>query len=338
MVLSVYEKKKLERLNQKGIVIEELYYNTNNSRNEYFVRSSDGKMNDKIIDKALYQKRYFKGDECIRVLEKFNPNLHFTILDYNNEEEIVRCPNCGAEGKIVDFIDGCPYCFSSFNFGIHNSNVIKMEVIQQIFSRGFWRIHIIFSVLLLFAAIFIRLKFQLSWGIIISTMLYVYLVFFSNSLIVYFVYLCINSNKKESTYKISRKSVWNSDEDEDVFYKNLYTEMLIWFYSEASEKDLIDFDIINYKDLTIEGDRINIQLTIRKVYFIQDTTNVEKDEYKVTMLKNVSYKNHKNISIFQCSGCGAAVNISDKECKFCGNINNIKNEWIMGSIEKIKPI
>ena len=127
MVISVYEKEKLDRLKDKKIVIETIYYNPNTSSDEVYVRSTDGKMNDTIKYKAIKEKRYFLKDECIFIEKNFDKNTLYNIVNYDNEDEIIECTNCGHSGKKIDLIDGCPYCKTIFNFGANAVNHTKKQ-------------------------------------------------------------------------------------------------------------------------------------------------------------------------------------------------------------------
>ena len=146
MLASVYERKKLKRLEEKGIVIETLYYNVNQTKGKIYTRATDGKILDNVTDKAIKEKRYFKNDGCIYREDNFNPRIHYTIKTYQNEDEDIKCPNCGNRGKVKDFIDNCPYCNTNFNFGISDTNGSIREKRNKMYKalskkdqKNFWK-------------------------------------------------------------------------------------------------------------------------------------------------------------------------------------------------------
>ena len=100
MITSVYEKKKIKRLNEKNLVIETLYYNPNANVEHIYVRTTDGKRNEEIYLRPIKEKRYFLNNECIFVDNNFNKDCLYTIKNYEDENEKISCPNCGNEGKV----------------------------------------------------------------------------------------------------------------------------------------------------------------------------------------------------------------------------------------------
>ena len=340
MIISVYEKSKMKRLKEKEIVIEEIYHNTNQRNSPKFVRATDGKMNDNIIDKALYEKRYFYNNECIKVENNFDNLIHYTIKSYNDEQEVITCPNCGNKGKVIELIDGCPYCSTNFNLGISNLNITKKQILSQLFAEDFYKTCRIFLIPYLIIAAIVSLVSQ---SLIVFVFWLILIMFIAPGLIlIWLIYLCIKPTQppKEMSYSNARKEMWKIEKNENTFYNDLYTELMIYFYNDknnALERDLIDFNIVEYNGITFYGEeKIDVYLTLRKNYFVNKKIKTYDTKYKITMkYNNKDMINNENYKIIQCKSCCSNIDIMSKECKYCGRISNIKNEWILDSMKKI---
>ena len=112
---SVIEKLHKERLEEKNIVIEDMF----SRHGEILVRSTDGQRNDNVVNCPRIEKRYFHNNEFIYSEKKFDKNATYTFY-FGNDEDPLSCPNCGYKGKVKDFNDGCPFCKTYFkhNYGL----------------------------------------------------------------------------------------------------------------------------------------------------------------------------------------------------------------------------
>jgi len=329
MIASIYERKKLKRLEEKGIVIETLYYNVNQSNGKTYVRATDGKMLDDITDKAIKEKRYFKNGECIYRENNFNPRIHYTIKTYQNEDEDIKCPNCGNRGKAKNFIDNCPYCNTNFNFGISNTNRSSREKIQNITSPKFWVLYALSVIIstILFKLLFNKKVFASTVILLIITMLMLFLI---GTLIIGII-----REKRNKMYKTlskqDQKNIWKSEKNEKTFYNDLYKEIVSYLYCQ---KDLIDFDILDYNGIEfINETEIRTSCDIRKVTY-QNEIKSERKQLNIKMKYQESNKIDENYKTINCSNCGASIDISKKECNHCEKIININNEWIMEEIKE----
>lgn len=334
MITSIYERKKNNKLKEKGLAIETLYYNVNQSNPKIYIRATDGKMLDNITDKAIKEKRYFLKNECIHIEKNFNPRIHYTIASYNDENEIIKCPNCGNTGKAIDFIDNCPYCETNFNFGINNNNVSKREKIYKITNPFFW---IMYAIILIMTTIittnttsnfnpltFIIVLICLSLPLLITCIIVLIII---KSIIAH-----INPNYN-SLSKIDKKNIWKIDKNENTFYNDLYKEITAHLYQK---KDLIDFDIIEYYGLEfISDEEIKISCKLKEISYTNKII-CEKYNLNIIMKYKDSKKIKENYKTINCPGCGASIDISNKICNYCGRITNNNNEWNIEKIEEIK--
>ena len=332
MVISVYEKEKIKRLNEKNIVIETLYYNPNNSKGFVFVRSTDGKMNDVINYKAIKEKRYFYNDECIFTEKKFDSDFLYNIVNYEDENEKIICPNCGNSGKVGELIDGCPYCGTIFNFGVDGINNSKKQLVYQFHTKSALKIYFLISficALLMFLSL-ILMKIPVLVSIVFS--IPVGLVGAQGLSIIAIVIISVIRQKKNPLYGFERYEniMWKISKDEKVFYNNFTAELMIKLYEQ---KDLIDFEIIDYCNVDfLSEDDVVVTCKVREVYY-NDKIDVFENTYKIKTKYNSERK--KSDTTIQCLGCGSSISVTQKKCNHCDRINDFRNEWIIDSIEKI---
>ncbi len=352
MIVSIYEKNRLNRLNNKGIVIETIYKSDSESKREY-VRATDGKVNDSVLGKLIYQKRFFKGEECIDVIEDFGHKVRYTIKSYNDENEIICCPNCNHKGRVIDFIDNCPYCGTNFNIGINNQSYGRRYLYspsrEDVSSTQIVIEYIVvFSVLIcmlspllgMIATMFTEEIYPMIWGLALLPIGLIVTLIFVNIL----KYMYAKKGEYIGNVVKKEKNIFkNYGKKQDTFYNDLYTELMLLYYNDKNnidDADLIDFDILDYKNLTEEEKgKLSIKLKIRKIYYSEDKIHTQLNNYKVTMKQNENItKKEDNFLVINCPSCGSSIDVTDKECKYCGRINNSKNDWILEKIERVESL
>lgn len=328
MLISVYEKEKLKRLEEKKLIEETIYYNPNNSSDEVFVRSSDGKMCDEIYRKAIKEKRYFQDDECVFVEKNFDKNILYNIVNYNDENEIIECRNCGNSGAVRDFINGCQYCRTVFNFGINDIYSVKKQFISQIHFKRDIMVYLFITIITYLILLFLPFESDsFNWWSLIPA---AFIISISPSLIIN-IFISVLKQKNNSDYGLEKYAAvkWKIKKDEKVFYNNFKAELMIKLYEKV---DLIDFEIIDYLNVDfLSEDEIIVTCKIRELYY-KDKMIVSEEVYKVKMHYN--NKACKSNNVINCLSCGNTIDITQEKCSYCGRINDSKNEWIMDSIEK----
>lgn len=334
MVISIYEKEKIKRLKEKNIVIETIYYNLNNNKNDVFVRSTDGKMNDTINYKAIKEKRFFLNDKCILVEKNFDSKFLYNIENYTDENELISCPNCGNNGKVSELVDGCPYCRTIFNFGMNDTNNSKKQLVYKLDLKNDIKIFYVVFVahILFFSLIFWHIKVPIVLALAYS---FIIALFFSPilSLIITIIRL-IKSQKNNPYYGLEhyKNIIWKISRDEKIFYNNFKAELMIKLYEQ---NDLIDFEIIDYSNIEfLSEDELIITCKVREIYY-NSKISISENTYKVKNHHNDINCIKKNDKVIECRGCGASIDITQKKCNYCDRINDFKNEWVIESMEKI---
>lgn len=324
MIISVYEKEKIKRLNKNNIVIEEHYYNPNQRNSPIYIRATDGMILDNFFDKALKQKKYFLNGKCIYCLDDFNSNIHYNICHFNDENEIVKCPNCGNNNKAILMLDGCPYCKSFFNFGINNLNSAKRQKVTRILSPLFF---VIFFIILFISFLLICFSNSESNNILFSLLITLGIGF----PLFIFMFLCFRiikvifrTDHRHDYSVINKNNIWNSTRDEKRFYNDFYRELILYLFSNES---VIDFDILEYCKLDfINDDMVTILCVIRTIYF-ENHIYCKKNKYSFKLKYSDNNVEAVNYKVINCFGCGASISVSEQCCSYCGKINNYNNNW-----------
>lgn len=217
------------------------------------------------------------NNECIFVDNNFNKDCLYTIKNYEDENEKISCPNCGNEGKVSEFIDGCPYCKTIFNFGINNTNNSKNRLSYKYNSNGYYKYYLI---IYLITTIILAIFFSLFTDSFISAL-------FISSFFSPIPALIINVKLMEKmgiipivAYDESEDTNWKSTKDKTVFYNNLKAELMIKFYEK---EDLVDFEINSYEKLDFLSDEeIKVICKIKETYF-KDEIYILENIYEITL-------------------------------------------------------
>ena len=254
------------------------------------------------------------------------------------ENKNYKCPNCGMSGKVKDFINGCPYCGTSYNIDYKDKELGNKNTYDSVLKSNTYRIitlviDIIISMILSY--LFIKLKsrtfngFDISKVIILGVTMTLILYYFFNILDAYVVLGPVKKYKKKQNEK--QKEFWNRTKlDKQKFYNNLIFEIDKLY---KSNKDIIDYDIIDY-DKFNEYVKDNVQyveitMYTKVIYYINN-----KITTKVLDKKFILRNNNKNIielkdgiNVIKCPNCGANVNVLDHKCNYCKTEIGYLCEW-----------
>lgn len=351
MIASVYEKEQLRRLKEKNLVIETFY---SRNKDDYhreedgiFVRSSDGLMDEKITNKTIKEKRYFLNNKCIYRETNFNNDIVFNVDNIDIDDDIIICPNCGHQDNIEKFSNGCPYCKANYNIGINRinrtitttdkfaNNSIVTDQIIHIFILLFYVIGLPISIVGLFYDGTDRI---ISIIILISGIIYIAYCFKYKK-----IFKKKIKNKDGTINKVLqekydtqlegydfKKLPWLIDRDENEFYNSLSNNINSKLFS--INKDIIDFDLLKFISLDfISEDEVNIKCIIREVYFNNEIKSLYKN-YDILMKYNY-INDDSSYKVIKCSGCGASIDVNNKNCKYCGKEINNNTPWSIVDIK-----
>ena len=309
---TITDKKHIDRLNEKGIVIEDIFLR----KNKELIRRTDGKRLDEVFNATRIRKNYFFEDKCIYTETKFNKISNYTFVNYDNDD-FVKCPNCGNTGNIEDFDGGCPYCRTDFNIDYNYKRYdINFLPINDNLLLTLFFIILIGLPFLIFFIFFICMTFNNFLFLIISILL----ITLTMIIIIEKIPKPINEEKRK-------------------IINCLNYELNHYFYSNDEYKDLIDFHIKIYNKIDkkiIDGNLfVELEYIINKYYFTNNQI-IKKVDTEIAIMKNNEQLNKKKekVNIQKCSNCGASIDITKVKCEYCKAIIPKNIEWSLTKLQK----
>lgn len=308
-------------------------------------RNTDNSYNDDIKSGIILNKTYFKDDKPIHMEKIFNPSLLYTFMINSELEEERTCLNCGMNGKGKEFINGCPYCHSIYTIDFVDKNVagkanynyvmkdnkykIKTFIIDFIFCLIIFSIYFIYTKSIF--SIFDTLELL---GLSLIGSLVLFYAFYADDS--YLITKRVIKVKEKQNQK--QKIFWNNIEKYNIskkkFFNNLNSELNEYFYNDLipKNKNVIDFDIIDYEDYDYFIDKnnkinIKVKLELRVVEVKNDSIKSSTKEMSFVLVQNEIVEKEKGIYLVKCYGCGASIDIMKNECEYCGSKINYLQSW-----------
>lgn len=346
----IVEQVHLKRLKKLGINICTKY----KSNNIILEKNTDNTKNDNIKEAICLEKSYYKDKKLLCKISEFDPRIQYTYIKSNNGENEVTCPNCGNTSKEKDIVDGCPYCGTNYNMEYKDKDLGTKYHYDRVLQGSNYRIitliiDILISVILSYTYIANTSRTFNSYDIskivvltaILSLVLY-YLFYMIDATIIVFpikIYKdIINKKQIEFWDRMKAKNI-----SKKIFYNNVNYELQEYYYGEKSNnKDIIDYDIIDYislKEKIIENNKINvtIRVRIREVELKGNTISKKIVKREFTFEKNNEPLENitAGTNIIKCHNCGSSINITKSECEYCGSRINSYQEWYLVNKSKL---
>lgn len=321
---TITDKSQIDRLNEKGIIIEDIFLRYDKK----FIRKSDGSRLDQVFNASRIQKKYYYNNKCIYKEKNFNKNSNYTFATYSKDNKLV-CPNCGNEGNSNEFFEGCPYCDTSFNID-YQLKRYNFNPIKDTFDIRWFKF--ITGVVAIIMPIVLNYIVNKDWRIALLTILlfpisYTLTYFILSLLLAPFIFV----NGIITTYRESSK-IRNGEIDRNKIINSLVYELKQYYFNDKKYKDLIDFDILTYYYIytkTINNELyVEIKYKIRKYYFKNKRINKKINVEKVMLKYNNKHIDKKN-NIIMCDNCGASIDITKKHCEYCNTKVKNMQKWIL---------
>ena len=83
--------------------------------NDILERNSDNSHNDDVNKGILCSKEYYVDGSLKHKEKAFDTRIEYSYISKEEEDRSYRCPNCGMDGQLKDFLDVCPYCGTHYN-------------------------------------------------------------------------------------------------------------------------------------------------------------------------------------------------------------------------------
>lgn len=328
-----------KRLKEYNINIKTKY----KSENNFLERNSDNSRNDNIINGIVLEKEYYRDNKLLKVESKFDSRILYTYIYALNDEDKYKCPNCGMNGIVKDFKEGCPYCGTHYNIdylekdlgGKHYYDLIVNKTCYKIqkFIRSFILSFIIsFTFIKLTSRTFLMFDIiKVIIGTILIGLLLFYLFYYIDQI---FIMPSIQRKKEEENEQ--QRIFWNSMSQYNIskekFYNNINYNLREYYYSNKNP-NVIDFDILDYIKFEEENKKdliVKVTIEMRIVRIINNKI-ISKCENNTFEFKYVSSNNKISggINIIKCPNCGSSIDVREQKCTYCDAPHNYFQEWYL---------
>lgn len=317
-----------------------------NIKTKYFVgnniyeRNTDNSRNDDIKDGIRCRKEYYILNKLVHVENTFDTRIEYTFISHEDDELDYKCPNCGMNGKVKDFINGCPYCRSYYNIEYKDKELGSKNHYDRVIRSTKYRlitliIDIICSLILSF--IFIKTTSRtfnnfdiykiFIYGGILSLILYFFFYYIDAKAVLGFI--------KKYKDKENKKQIdfWNRTQiDKKTFFNNLNYEVRKKYYKEDN---IVDYDIIDYDSFeelkTNDSFKVKVNAYVRIVYYNNGKlySKYKEEEYILKRNTNNIIELKNGINYIKCSNCGASIDASHEHCDYCRTEIDYIQEWKM---------
>ncbi len=303
-------------------------------------RNTDNTVNDDIVSGIRCGKEYYV-DGNLKLTEKlFDSRIEYSYVAEKEINEHHKCPNCGMEGKVKEFLDGCPYCGTHYNIDYSNKDLGSKYHYDRVLRNKLYKVivgivDIIISTILCF--IYIKSTSRtfnnydigkiFIYGLILSVILY-YLFYIVDAYIV----LGPIKKYKDRINKRQQRFWDDSGLDKKDFFNNLNYEMGKYFYTK---ENLIDYDILDYLDFVgfkhKDKYHIRVEIEARLVYFKDGkiTSKIVKEDFTFVENTNETLELKDGVNLIKCFNCGASIDVNSGKCEYCGSPVKYLQKWIL---------
>ena len=337
----VVEEAKEKRLQEYGINIKTKY----KDGDRILERNTDHSKEDNIKNGIILEKDYYKNGILLKKENIFDSRITYSY-EFDKEKE-TTCKNCGMQGQSKDFINGCPYCHTPYNMEyqkkeLGSKHYFDLTVKNKKYIITTFLIDLLVSFILTLAFIvdtsrtfylFDMLKVLV--GTILISLLLFYVFYYLDALI---ILPSVRKRKERENQK--QEEFWHSmnytEEDKTKFFNNIHYSLRQYYYSEK-EKNVVDFDIIDYNSFRKDSEKnhlfVELNIELRIVEYKDGKILSHKEDKTYRFQKVESSKELKSgENIIECPSCGSSIDINSHKCDYCGTPINYYQEWYLDKI------
>lgn len=308
--------------------------------NQILKRNTNNSINDDIKNGIRCKKEYYINNTLAHTEKSFDTRMEYSFVSSSNLNGEHKCPNCGMKGLVRDFLEGCPYCRTTYNIDYTDKELGNKYHYDQVLRNKTYRlitgiVDLVISIILSF--IFITLTSRtfnsydiakiFIYGLILSLILY----YFFYLLDAYVILSPIKRYKERENKK--QKEFWERTKlNKKNFFNNLNYEIRKKYYSSPY---IIDYDLIDYtefKDFYKDNKLyIKVAVEIRKVYFKNNkiTSKYEKDTFVLKRCEDGFIELKDGVNYVKCHNCGNSIDVTKEYCEYCRSDIKYLQEWIL---------
>jgi len=334
--MQLSDKKYAKRLKEFGLRLVTTY----KAGEKIIQKDSFETLQTDIKDGIRLEKKYFKGGKTVFELFGFDPRIKYTFVKALNAKE---CPNCGAP---IDTHSGeCPYCGAAYNMDYESKNLgtkYHTDLVMQ--SKSYRYITLLIAIVVSFLISLVYFKTtgrtfngwditKVIFGTMLLSLVSYYLFFYLDS---FFILLPIKLYKERINSK--QEKFWRDNSSEfskNVFFTNLNYELQRYYFDSQENKNVVDFDFVDYTNISKEiiNDKIfvNIDILVREVFYDGGKLKSRQMQKTLRLKKSPLEYSLDNVGgvVLRCRNCGTSVDAFQKQCPSCGTIQNYFQQWYL---------
>lgn len=341
----VSDRPQAKRLKQYGVDIQTDFWDEHAVR----VRKTDGTRHDDVQNGVILTKKYFRSGRPVRKETVFHPMMMYTYIANGELTRRIACPNCGREGTVADFTEGCPFCDTHYNVeytarqaggkfhGDANIRDIRFYVLALLLALA----------VCLPASLLIVRATGRTFGTfdVLKALLFGLLA----ALLVFFIFYVLKAFvlTPRAVEKYERQTRLLKRFEADLqglgitlgaFYTNLQSELARWYYQGPAPKnrDVVDLDILDYDDYAIRTapdgrSDIRLSVTLREIRARGQGLSARRAKLNATLRPVTGPRQELKggVNIIQCPGCGASLDVTEAACPHCGQRINYRQRLYM---------
>ena len=333
LISDSFHKKKLK---DYGINIKTKYF----VGNKVYERNTDDSINDDITSGIRCEKDYYIGKRLVHKETEFDSRIEYTFISNEIENKEYKCPNCGMQSKIKDFVDGCPYCRTNYNIDYIDKDLGSKYHYDRVLRNNSYRIitgiiDLIISTIICF--LFIKYTSR-TFNVVDISKVFIYALILSMILYYFFyildAYVILGPIKRYKDRQNQKQmDFWDRTKiDKKSFFNNFNYEVRKYYYSKDS---IIDFDVLDYiefNDFTKKDVQyINVQAEVRIVYYDNGKikSKIIKENYLFKKNPNEKLQLKDGVNLIKCYNCGSSIDATKGVCSYCHTEIKYLQEWIL---------
>lgn len=338
----VVEELKEKRLNSFGINIRTLFQDGEAVKE----RNTNHTKDDNIENGIILEKEYYKDNKFLYKEKFFDSRMTFSYeFDHNGE---MSCKNCGKTGTMDDFVNGCPYCHTAFNMEYQKKELgskhyydLTIKSKKYIITTLCIDLVVTFFIVLFYLLTTSRTFYFFDMMKVVAGTLLIGLLLFYVFYYLDAFFILPSIRKKKEAINEQQKEFWKeldaTEDDKTRLFNNIHYALRQYYYSDR-EKNVIDFDIMDFNSFKINNKNpltITANIEIRIVKYEKGTIHSEKMDQDYCFVKADKHEELKGgANIIDCPNCGASINVNDTECSYCGTSINRYQEWFLQEKER----
>ena len=325
-----------QKLKKHGINIKTKYI----VDNIILERNTNNSLNEDINKGIIFQKQYFLKDKLVHIEKYFDSRIEYTYISKNAENKEYTCPNCRMKSKVVDFINGCPYCRTIYNIDYTDKELGNKYHYDRILRSNTYKIVTLFIdiiISLILSYIFIKTTSR-TFNIYDISKIFIYAIILSLVLYYFFyiidAYIVISPIKRYKD-KQNQKQInfWNRTKiNKKDFFNNLNYEVRKYYYTKDN---IIDYDILDYisfKDYTKDNTlyvEVIVELRLITINNNKITSKIIKENFVMKKNINETLELKDGLNLIKCHNCGASIDATKGYCEYCRSEVKYLQEWIL---------